>query len=332
MDIEVIKAQQRAAAEAKAAAAAQRAQAEAQAVAVMPEETRNATAWLIRHDGIHEALMALADEARRTEAKAQLECLYGGSKDYAQQCRDEADEHRSALASAIRQHIESTAAELEAMKTELANALARDIHSCHADCTRAGCVNARLREDLERKSDELEKLKQWSQAYPRPLSEDESDVATMSAEKMAEALRRMRPYVADASTRSGSQGRVGLTDAARDVLAERARQVSSEGWTREHDDEHDEGQLSLAAAGYAWAASDQIQCVSKEFDGPESSLDDPVLPNEKAWPFGWEFKVCPPRRALIKAGALILAEIERLDRTHSIPAATPGATKEQGHG
>lgn len=42
----------------------------------------------------------------------------------------------------LRQHIEATAA-------ELANERARGIHTCGPDCTRSGCVNARLREELE---------------------------------------------------------------------------------------------------------------------------------------------------------------------------------------
>lgn len=37
---------------------------------------------------------------------------------------------------------------IERLTTELANERARDIHSCHADCTRAGCVNRRLRAEL----------------------------------------------------------------------------------------------------------------------------------------------------------------------------------------
>ena len=40
-------------------------------------------------------------------------------------------------------------AELERLTRELANARAADIHSCHAGCTRAGCVNARLREERD---------------------------------------------------------------------------------------------------------------------------------------------------------------------------------------
>ena len=38
------------------------------------------------------------------------------------------------------------------------------------------------------------------------------------------------------------------TQAVKDVLEERQRQVSSEGWTAEHDDSHKGGQLAIAAA------------------------------------------------------------------------------------
>ena len=41
------------------------------------------------------------------------------------------------------------------------------------------------------------------------------------------------------------------TAAARDVLAERRRQVESEGWTPEYDDQHDIGEMALAAGCYA---------------------------------------------------------------------------------
>lgn len=107
------------------------------------------------------------------------------------------------------------------------------------------------------------------------------------------------------------------TQAARDVLGERQRQISAEGWTPEHD----EGEMAMAAAGYAVKASDQIQCVAHGFD--ESTLDDDVTapqPGLDPWPHAWGFKPCPPRRALVKAGALILAEIERLDRAAPTPS------------
>ena len=34
----------------------------------------------------------------------------------------------------------------------------------------------------------------------------------------------------------------------------------------------------------------------------------------QVWPYQWEFKPADRRRELVKAGALILAEIERIDR------------------
>lgn len=86
-----------------------------------------------------------------------------------------------------------------------------------------------------------------------------------------------------------------LTDAARDVLAERQRQVSVEGWTPDHDDAHDDGSLACAASCYACAAAGLADA-------------------ERDWPWNGGFKPADPRRMLVKAGALILAEIERLDR------------------
>lgn len=37
-----------------------------------------------------------------------------------------------------------------------------------------------------------------------------------------------------------------MSKAADDVLAERARQMSMEGWTAEHDDTHDAGEMACA--------------------------------------------------------------------------------------
>ena len=42
-----------------------------------------------------------------------------------------------------------------------------------------------------------------------------------------------------------------MTKAIDDVLAERQRQQSIEGWTPEHDDAHKGGELSRAAGSYA---------------------------------------------------------------------------------
>ena len=84
-----------------------------------------------------------------------------------------------------------------------------------------------------------------------------------------------------------------------DVLAERRRQISEEGWTPEHDDQHGDGELAAAGATYALSAASGI--VEQPF--------------HRTWPWlnAW-WKPTDPRRDLVKAGALILAEIERLDR------------------
>lgn len=85
--------------------------------------------------------------------------------------------------------------------------------------------------------------------------------------------------------------------AAHDVLAERKRQQSAEGWTPDHDDHYTAGELAAAAACYAyfgWMRTGRA-------------------PTEWPWASEW-WKPSDRRRDLVKAGALILAEIERLDR------------------
>ena len=98
-------------------------------------------------------------------------------------------------------------------------------------------------------------------------------------------------------------------DAARDVLAERQRQISAEGWTPEHDDEHDSGELAGAAGCYARHVNARSWVVGTAHD------DYAKEPAPDAWPWdeSW-WKPTNPRRDLIKAGALILAELDRIDR------------------
>lgn len=90
-----------------------------------------------------------------------------------------------------------------------------------------------------------------------------------------------------------------------EIGAERLRQIEAEGWTPEHDDEHTDGQLSLAAALYA-IPYHHPAIQQADFIGLDMALE---LAD------GWKLKPEPDlRRRLVKAGALILAEIERLDR------------------
>lgn len=88
-----------------------------------------------------------------------------------------------------------------------------------------------------------------------------------------------------------------------DVQAERRRQVTAEGWTPEHDDEHSHGQMARAAACYALAGS------SAPNDETAALLVSLAWPWDQQW-----WKPTTARRDLVKACTLALAEIERLDR------------------
>lgn len=113
--------------------------------------------------------------------------------------------------------------------------------------------------------------------------------------KMGELVRAAYAPHAD------SQPKEVLSQAARDVLAERQRQIRTEGWTPEHDEEHSLGEMAEAAACYA--ASAHAPAYLKQLK----------CPGYWPWAATW-WKPSDPRRDLIKAGALILAELERIDR------------------
>lgn len=79
------------------------------------------------------------------------------------------------------------------------------------------------------------------------------------------------------------------------IEAERNRQIHAEGWTEEHDDKHVNNELALAAACYAV----------------------PDVFSQGYWPPTWDlswYKSTTRIRDLVKAGALIAAEIDRLKR------------------
>lgn len=85
-----------------------------------------------------------------------------------------------------------------------------------------------------------------------------------------------------------------------DVAAERRRQVEKEDFDASHDDMATRGQLAGAAACYAMT-------------GIEHWARDQAIKTIWPWDEGW-WKPTDRRRDLVKAGALIIAEIERLDR------------------
>lgn len=91
-----------------------------------------------------------------------------------------------------------------------------------------------------------------------------------------------------------------------EIAAERRRQIEGEGWTLRHDDRHNDGSLARAAACYAAPDAVMMQWPDQVMECDSRRL---------VWP--WDqgsWKPSTERRNLIKSAALIVAEIERLDR------------------
>lgn len=96
------------------------------------------------------------------------------------------------------------------------------------------------------------------------------------------------------------------------IAAERQRQIEEEGWTPEHDDEHVNGEIAKAAICYAWAGSLSSQ-DRDSFKDPGGWFCTTVLRWYWSWENAW-WKPKDRRSDLVRAGALIAAEIDRLDR------------------
>ncbi len=100
------------------------------------------------------------------------------------------------------------------------------------------------------------------------------------------------------------------------IAAERQRQCSEEGWSTEHDDLHSRGELAKAAEAYLNA----MEAVPHEdhngfCTGVELKPRTKWAPNPWPWDHAWWKPSDDPIRNLVKAGALIAAEIDRLIRT-----------------
>jgi hypothetical protein len=96
-----------------------------------------------------------------------------------------------------------------------------------------------------------------------------------------------------------------ITPAVVSVIAERVRQQAVEGFSTAHDDGHAHGELAEAAACYA--------AFGAANDAKRKALAT-VCP-AGAWPWAPRWWKPKDRRSdLVRAAALLIAEIERLDR------------------
>lgn len=117
------------------------------------------------------------------------------------------------------------------------------------------------------------------------------------------------------------------------IAEERDRQIKVEGWTAEHDDRHGPRNLARAAMGYAqhYVGRAWVYCNELELpgvvDGPKEYREEPA-PNSWPWEEQW-WKPKDPLRDLIRAGALIAAEIDRLQRAQQKAKLNAAAEEEQ---
>ncbi|EPP9052780.1 hypothetical protein P9K20_005882 [Pseudomonas aeruginosa] len=150
----------------------------------------------------------------------------------------------------------------------------------------------------------LEKCEAHDAALARVAELDqalaEKDPFGAKLNRISEKLERCNALLVARAAQAGQVPQAWL-----DVQAERRRQIEAKGWTPEHDDLYCSAELPRAAAAYIRnGANDEAPAI---------------------WPFSAKWwKPRDARANYVRAAALILAEIERLDR-----AAAAG--KEVGH-
>lgn len=91
------------------------------------------------------------------------------------------------------------------------------------------------------------------------------------------------------------------------IQEERQRQIAVEGWTPAHDDAHVDREMISAAVVYANCGADAQHSIEPMQMRMRYTAEFP-------WTADWFKPSEDPIRNLVKAGALIAAEIDRLQR------------------
>ncbi len=98
------------------------------------------------------------------------------------------------------------------------------------------------------------------------------------------------------------------------IAEERKRQIEKEGWSSTHDDGHVSGDLAAAGRSYALYAYWQLNPYT---GWTKDGIEEIIAENEWPWSEEWWKPSEDPVRNLEKAGALIAAEIDRIQRIKS---------------
>lgn len=139
----------------------------------------------------------------------------------------------------------------------------------------------------------------------------------VNARMTVDRLREMLSRITRSAVQVPPEERYMGSKALADIAMERGRQINGEGFVPEHDDRYTDDSLATAAACYILHPLMQMATSTRnESDGKQYQL-----PRLWPWHASWWKPGTPAanplvarRRQLVKAGALITAEIERIDR------------------
>lgn len=147
-------------------------------------------------------------------------------------------------------------------------------------------------EKLQQLKEKLENLcKRYEEAQALPIASYEAELMAKGEQWQREDILRLIDEM-QKEPKSGADL----------IAAERRRQMEAEGYSPEHDDKHKPEEFTMAAISYAlpewmrWTYKGECEWWPFEKDSFKPSPDDRV-------------------RELVKAGALIAAEIDRIQRT-----------------
>jgi hypothetical protein len=275
-----------------------------------------------------ESATRISDEAVEFWAARQLEQFSGGVSRWSAigdgKRRDEllryAREDLTAivplLCGGLEEELQQAQSDLEADHDEYANRLSE-----------------RLREEcgLRRKAEQGLEQFQAEENAALGAATERAEHLTQQLSQVREEVERLRNQHADefcdailaildsSSSLSGDGGSSGVEL----IAAERRRQVAAEDYDPVHDDCHSSGEILDAAIAYIIAVDLGVFAGTKGGD-----------PHEW-WPFTDGFKPSgedDPIRDLTKAGALIAAEIDRLQRANGTSLTQPAVSEVPGDG
>lgn len=140
------------------------------------------------------------------------------------------------------------------------------------------------------------------------IATDEDGVSLYAIDDASALMWKAADALSQPPAREAGMPVKGPEEAWAAVYTERHRQISDEGWTPEHDDEHTDGSLLTVAVLYLWHDTDKAARL--HFNG---------IPYGWPWAHKW-WKPRDRRSNLVRAGALCVAEHDRRVRARMLTA------------